>query len=118
MPEPAHSTAAEPLSDDQLAGIAAELERPGPTTFTRAEVRALVDEIGRLRGKLEPHTTSVPLLLDRADLDELALILIAERYRLDKGDDRPVPQPRWAANVRISQAVNAALAAAWRDSEA
>jgi hypothetical protein len=63
----------------------------------------------------QPAAITPPaLLLDPADLRELALILTEERYRLDKGDDRPVPQPRWGANVRISRAVNAALDAVAR----
>jgi hypothetical protein len=49
------------------------------------------------------------LPVSRDDLTELAAILTAKRNRLDKGDGSPVPQPRWAANVRISQAVFTAL---------
>lgn len=52
----------------------------------------------------------VPLLLDREDLEALSRILTGERYQMDKGDGTPVPQPRWATNVRISKAVDAALA--------
>lgn len=59
----------------------------------------------------EPADT-VSLVVDRADLRELYAILDADRYRMDKGDDRPVPQPRWGANVRVSKAVMAALAPA------
>ena len=60
----------------------------------------------------DPVPGAVAVLLDPADARELLLILGEERYRLDKGDDRPVPQPRWGANVRTDQAVRAALLAA------
>lgn len=47
--------------------------------------------------------------MTREDARELGLILDMDRQRMDKGDDRPVPQPRWGANVRVSKAVAAAL---------
>lgn len=75
---------------------------------------AVMPIIERLRAELAQARTAPALRLDPADLRELALILTEERYRLDKGDDRPVPQPRWGANVRISQAANAALDAVAR----
>jgi hypothetical protein len=52
---------------------------------------------------------TVELRVSRDDLRELFLTLTEDRYRMDKSSDRPLPQPRWAANVRISKAVNAAL---------
>jgi hypothetical protein len=50
-----------------------------------------------------------PLTVSRDDLNELSVILMEERYRMDKGGGRPVPQPRWGANVRVSEAIMAAL---------
>lgn len=46
--------------------------------------------------------------MTREDAQELRLILDMDRQRMDKGDGN-VPQPRWGANVRVSQAVQAAL---------
>lgn len=69
----------------------------------------LTQERDSLRAELALARASAPLLIARDDLTELDTILTAERYRLDKGDGTPVPQPRWGANVRVSQAVQAAL---------
>lgn len=55
-------------------------------------------------------TNTITVEMTREDARELALILDINRQHMDKGDDRPVPQPRWGANVRISKAVAAALA--------
>lgn len=52
---------------------------------------------------------AVVVEMTREDARELGLILDMDRQRMDKGDDRPVPQPRWGANVRVSKAVAAAL---------
>ena len=87
-------------ADDPLRGIALELDLED----REALGLMLVDP----DDEMDQADDGIPLLLAPADLTELALILTAERYRLDKGD-RPVPQPRWGANVRISQAVQAAL---------
>lgn len=83
----------------------------------RRMVMDLHTENARLHAELAQARAATPLLLNPVDLRELALILTEERYRLDKGDDRPVPQPRWGANVRISQAVNAALDAVARQAD-
>jgi len=91
-----------------LRSAADRAERGLPVNpVTARQAAAALDE---LAGQDAPES-GVLLLIDPADLTELAAILTAERYRLDKGDDRAVPQPRWGANVRISQAVQAALTA-------
>jgi hypothetical protein len=119
-----------PLSDAQLAATARRIAdamfaglMPGETGSNMADQLAervnapYVEAVEWLRAELAQARTAPALLLDPADLRELALILTEERYRLDKGDDRPVPQPRWGANVRISQAVNAALDAVARQAD-
>jgi hypothetical protein len=101
-----------PLTDQQLAEITARHEY-GDEEFIRhceTDMAAVLAEVARLRADLTQARAAAPLLVDREDLTELAAILDAERYRLDKGDGSPVPQPRWGANVRVSQAVQAALA--------
>lgn len=60
---------------------------------------------------IAPTPSVVVVEMTREDARELGLILDMDRQRMDKGDDRPVPQPRWDANVRISKAVDLARAA-------
>lgn len=104
-PTVAEETAYVRSENDRLTAEVERMQELGSQAI-KAEAQAVHDleaEIVRLRA-------AAPLLIERDDLTELAAILTAERYRLDKGDDEPVPQPHWAANVRISQAVLAALA--------
>lgn len=51
----------------------------------------------------------ITVQMTREDAQELALILTGDRYHMDKGDGHAVPQPRWGANCRVSQAVDRAL---------
>lgn len=69
-----------------------------------AATRELDDAAGA-----EQQPAAVVISMTREDARELGLILDMDRRRMDKGDDRPVPQPRWGANVRVSKAVAAAL---------
>lgn len=58
---------------------------------------------------IERQPDTVVLEITREDADGLSMILMSDRYRMDKGDGQPVPQPRWGVNFRVSQAVAAAL---------
>jgi len=102
-------TAAMQAAAVYLRSAADRAERGVPVDpVTARRSAAALDELAGLDA---PPAEGVRLLLDRADLTELAAILSNERYRMDRGDGHPLPQPRWGANVRISQAVQAALTA-------
>lgn len=101
------------MTDDKTPGqVAAEAfdsDLWGETSWetTSDEVRAAWEKAAR--AVLETRPGGVVVTMTREDANELFMILTSDRYRMDKGDDRPVPQPRWGANVRVSKAVMAAL---------